>query len=470
VGGVLERLAVEETCDEQVAFLPQGELVIEIDVGVLREESLALELDQRRCDEEELGGDLEIEVLHEVDLGQVGVDDAGERDLVEIDLLAQDEVEQEVEGALVDRCLHLVRHPVTLEPSGGGPAHHAEPGETGSGARPSTSSISRMARVFSGIKPTGPVQLGNLLGALRHWVVDQEKAETIFCVVDLHALTVPQDPTELRDRTLELAQLLIAIGIDPARTTLFVQSHVPEHAQLSWILECTASFGELRRMTQFKDKSDDAEFVSAGLFTYPALMAADILLYDTDRVPVGDDQRQHLELSRDLAIRFNSRYGETFVVPEAAIPSVGARVMDLQHPTRKMSKSEDSPQGTILVLEDLDAVARKIKRAVTDADTDVRFDPEDKPGVSNLLSILGACTGADPASLADTYTRYGDLKAACAEAVLDTLRPIQQRFAELSADRAGTMALLAAGAERARAIAGPVLERARTNIGLLPPG
>jgi tryptophanyl-tRNA synthetase len=327
-----------------------------------------------------------------------------------------------------------------------------------------------MARVFSGIKPTGPVQLGNLLGALRHWVVDQEKAETIFCVVDLHALTVPQDPTELRDRTLELAQLLIAIGIDPARTTLFVQSHVPEHAQLSWILECTASFGELRRMTQFKDKSDDAEFVSAGLFTYPALMAADILLYDTDRVPVGDDQRQHLELSRDLAIRFNSRYGETFVVPEAAIPSVGARVMDLQHPTRKMSKSEDSPQGTILVLEDLDAVARKIKRAVTDADTDVRFDPEDKPGVSNLLSILGACTGADPASLADTYTRYGDLKAACAEAVLDTLRPIQQRFAELSADRAGTMALLAAGAERARAIAGPVLERARTNIGLLPPG
>lgn len=323
--------------------------------------------------------------------------------------------------------------------------------------------------MFSGIKPTGPVQLGNLLGALRHWVVDQDEDETIFCVVDLHALTVPQDPAELRDRTLELTQLLIAIGIDPARATLFVQSHVPEHTELSWILECTASFGELRRMTQFKDKSDAAEFVSAGLFTYPALMAADILLYDTDRVPVGDDQRQHLELSRDLAIRFNSRYGDTFVVPEAAIPQVGARVMDLQHPTRKMSKSEDSPQGTILVLEDLDSVARKIKRAVTDAETDVRFDPVEKPGVSNLLSILGACTGNDPAALADTYSRYGDLKAACAEAVLETLRPIQERYAELSADRTGTMTLLASGADKARDIAGPVLERARTNIGLLPP-
>ena len=326
-----------------------------------------------------------------------------------------------------------------------------------------------MTRVFSGIKPTGPVQLGNLLGALRHWVTDQDDADTIFCVVDLHALTVPQDPAELRSRTLELAQLLIAIGIDPARTTLFVQSHVPEHTELSWILECTASFGELRRMTQFKDKSDGAEFVSAGLFTYPALMAADILLYDTDRVPVGDDQRQHLELSRDLAIRFNSRYGDTFVVPEAAIAKIGARVMDLQHPTRKMSKSEDSPQGTILVLEDLDAVAKKIKRAVTDTDTDVRFDPAEKPGVSNLLSILSACTGTEPELAAEQYTRYGDLKTACAEAVVETLRPIQQRYAELAADPAGTTALLATGADKARAIAGPVLERARTNLGLLPP-
>ncbi len=327
-----------------------------------------------------------------------------------------------------------------------------------------------MTRVFSGIKPTGPVQLGNLLGALRHWVADQDDADTIFCVVDLHALTVPQDPTELRTRTLELAQLLLAIGIDPNRSTLFVQSHVREHAELSWLMECTASFGELRRMTQFKDKSDQAEFVSAGLFTYPALMAADILLYDTDRVPVGDDQRQHLELSRDLAIRFNSRYGDTFVVPEAAIPKIGARVMDLQHPTKKMSKSEDSPQGTILVLEDLDAIAKKIKRAVTDTDTDVRFDPTEKPGVSNLLSILSACTSVAPETLAESYTRYGDLKTAVAEAVVETLRPIQERFAELAADPTGTAAILENGAEKARTIAGPVLERARTNIGLLPQG
>jgi tryptophanyl-tRNA synthetase len=233
-------------------------------------------------------------------------------------------------------------------------------------------------------------------------------------------------------------------------------------------MECTASFGELRRMTQFKDKSDGSEFVSAGLFTYPALMAADILLYDTDRVPVGDDQKQHLELARDLALRFNNRYGSTFVVPEPAIAKVGARVMDLQNPTKKMSKSEDSPQGTILVLEDLDAVAKKIKRAVTDTETDVRFDPTEKPGVSNLLSILSACASIEPAVLADSYTRYGDLKAAVAEAVVETLRPIQQRYDELAADPSGTAAILAQGAEKARSIAGPVLKRARTNIGLLP--
>jgi tryptophanyl-tRNA synthetase len=326
-----------------------------------------------------------------------------------------------------------------------------------------------MTRVFSGIKPTGPVQLGNLLGALRHWATDQDDADTIFCVVDLHALTLPQDPQELRSRTLELAQLLLAVGIDPERSIFFVQSHVPEHTELSWILECTASVGELRRMTQFKDKSTGADFVSAGLFTYPALMAADILLYDTDQVPVGDDQRQHVELTRDLALRFNHRYGDTFVVPEAVIPTVGARVMDLQHPTRKMSKSEDSPQGTILVLDDLQTVAKKIKRAVTDTETDVRYDPMAKPGVSNLLSILGACTGEAPAEVAGRYTRYGDLKTAAAEAVVETLRPIQARYAELAADPTGTAAILAKGADKARSAAAPVLERARRNLGLLPP-
>jgi tryptophanyl-tRNA synthetase len=325
-----------------------------------------------------------------------------------------------------------------------------------------------MTRVFSGIKPTGPVQLGNLLGALRAWVDEQHQSDSFYCVVDLHALTVPQDPLELRDRTLELATLLLAIGIDPDVSTLFIQSHVPEHRELSWLMECTASFGELRRMTQFKDKADGAEFVSAGLFTYPALMTADILLYDADRVPVGDDQRQHLELARDLAIRFNGRYGDTFVVPEATIPTIAARVMDLQHPTRKMSKSEDSPQGTVLVLDDLSSVEKKIKRAVTDTETEVRFDPDAKPGVANLLTILGAATGGDPEALAARYTQYGPLKADAAEAVVELLRPIQARYAELVSDPGGTAAILAKGAEKAAAVAGPTLARAEAAIGLVP--
>ncbi|MEZ5144985.1 MAG: tryptophan--tRNA ligase [Acidimicrobiales bacterium] len=327
-----------------------------------------------------------------------------------------------------------------------------------------------MTRVFSGIKPTGPVQLGNLLGALRFWVDDQHQADSLYCVVDLHALTVPQDPATLRATTLELAQVLLAVGIDPDVATLFVQSHVHEHAELAWIMECTAAFGELRRMTQFKDKSEGAEFVSAGLFTYPALMAADILLYDADRVPVGDDQRQHLELSRDLALRFNHRYGDTFVVPEAAIPHIGARVMDLQHPTRKMSKSEDSPQGTILVLEDLRSVERKVKRAVTDTGTEVRYDPDAKPGVSNLLTILAACTGRTPEEVAAGYTQYGPLKADTADAVCALLEPIQARYAELAADPAGTAAILEKGAAKARDLAAPTLARARAALGLLPPG
>jgi tryptophanyl-tRNA synthetase len=325
-----------------------------------------------------------------------------------------------------------------------------------------------VTRVFSGIQPTGDVQLGNLLGALRYWVADQHRADSLYCVVDLHALTQPQDPVELRARTLEVAQVLLAVGIDPDVATLFIQSHVHEHTQLAWILECTASFGELRRMTQFKDKSESAEFVSAGLLTYPALMAADILLYDTDRVPVGDDQRQHLELSRDLALRFNHRYGDTFVVPEAAIPTVGARVMDLQAPTKKMSKSADSPQGTVLVLEDLDAVAKKIKRAVTDTDNEVRFDPDRKPGVSNLLSILGAATDRLPEAVAGDYRQYGPLKADTADAVVELLRPIQARYAELAADPGGTAGILAKGAEKAQAVAAPVLARAQQAIGLLP--
>jgi tryptophanyl-tRNA synthetase len=329
-----------------------------------------------------------------------------------------------------------------------------------------------MTRVFSGIQPTGPVHLGNLLGALRHWVTDQHEADSLFCVVDLHALTIPKDPALLRSATFELATLLLALGLDPDVCRLFVQSHVPEHTELSWILECTASYGELKRMTQFKDKSKSDGFVSAGLLTYPALMAADILLYDTDRVPVGDDQRQHLELARDLAIRFNSRYGTEgfpFVVPEAAIPRVGARVMDLQHPTNKMSKSEDSPQGTILVLEPLTSVAKKIKRAVTDTETEVRFDPDTKPGVSNLLSILAATTGRTPEECAMGYTQYGPLKSDTADAVVEYLRPIQERYAALVADPATTASILEKGAAKARELAAPKVVQVREAIGLLPP-
>jgi tryptophanyl-tRNA synthetase len=323
-----------------------------------------------------------------------------------------------------------------------------------------------MTRVFSGIQPTGDVHLGNYLGAFRRWVEAQHEDDAIHCIVDLHALTVPKDPAELRAKILETTQILLAAGLDPEVTVLFAQSQVAEHSELAWVMECTASFGELRRMTQFKEKAERADFVSAGLFTYPALMAADILLYDTEKVPVGDDQRQHLEISRDLAVRFNSRYGDTFVVPEAAIPPVAARVMDLQAPERKMSKSVDSPQGTVLVLDEPRVIERKFKRAVTDSESEVRFDPEAKPGVANLLSILAAATGGDPATLADGYRQYGPLKADAAEAVIELLRPLQQRFAELAADPTETGRILALGADKARKTASATMDRVRDRLGL----
>ena len=324
-----------------------------------------------------------------------------------------------------------------------------------------------MARVLSGIQPSGSLHLGNLLGAVRNWAVDQHEADSFFCVVDYHAITVPQDPATLREATLSLARLLVASGLDPDVCTLFVQSHVPAHTELGWIMECTVSYGELRRMVQFKDKADRADFVSGGLLTYPALQAADILLYETDRVPVGEDQRQHLELARTAATRFNSRYGETFVVPEATIPMAGARVMDLQNPQAKMSKSSESPQGTVNVLDDLATVARKIRRAVTDTGSEVRYDPREKPGVSNLLSILAACTSREPEEVAPGYTQYGPLKADTAEAVVEYLRPIQARYAELSADPPAMAAILGKGADKAEAVASGVLRRARRAIGLL---
>ena len=272
------------------------------------------------------------------------------------------------------------------------------------------------------------------------------------------------------DNTVKMAAVLYAIGLDPEVATVFVQSHVPEHTQLCWLMECTVSFGELSRMTQFKDKAAkrEADFVSAGLFTYPALQAADILLYDTDEVPVGEDQRQHVEITRDIAERFNGRFGPTFRLPKAAVPKAGARVMDLQDPTSKMSKSATSEAGVVYLMDEPAAIMKKFKRAVTDSDTEVRYDRAEKPGISNLLDILAACTGTSADALAASYKQYGPLKNDTGEAVVELLRPIQTRYQELMADRAELARLLHVGAERAGAVAQATLARAYDHIGLLP--
>ena len=340
-----------------------------------------------------------------------------------------------------------------------------------------------VTRVFSGIQPTGDMHLGNFIGAVQRWVSAQPEAgseaaarhEAIFCVVDLHALTIPYDPAELTAATRRLAALLFAAGLDPARSLLFVQSHVRAHAELTWLLNCTATFGELRRMTQFKDKAAKAgaggqESLSIGFFDYPVLMASDILLYDTDEVPVGDDQRQHVELTRDVAIRFNHQFGNVFTIPKATFPPVGARIMDLQEPNKKMSKSEDSPQGSIGVLDEPKAITKKIKSAVTDSDTEVRHDRETKPGVSNLIEIYGAATGHTIAEVEKEFGDggYGRFKVAVADAVVEYLRPVQERYEALSADPAEVSRLLRVGADAAAAIADPVLARATRAAGLLP--
>jgi tryptophanyl-tRNA synthetase len=319
------------------------------------------------------------------------------------------------------------------------------------------------------VQPSGDLHLGNYLGAFRNWVADQHDHDALYCIVDLHALTLDHDPAVLADKTLDVARWLLAAGLDPATCTLFVQSHVPEHTELCWLLECTATFGELRRMTQFKDKSGGQESVRVGLFTYPVLMAADILVYDADRVPVGDDQRQHLELARNLAQRFNSRYGETFVVPDAAIPRVGARVMDLQEPTSKMSKSTGTDAGLVYLADEPGVIERKIKRAVTDSGADVVFDPVNRPGLANLIQLLAAATDRDPADVAGGYTQYGPLKADAAAAVVEMLRPVQERYRELAAEPGELTAILAEGAVRARQVAAATVARAREAMGLLPP-
>jgi len=326
-----------------------------------------------------------------------------------------------------------------------------------------------VTRVLSCIQPTGAVHLGNYLGALRNWVDGQHDKDVFHGIVDLHALTVTTEPDVVGPATTDLAAMLFAIGLDPEIATVFVQSHVPEHSQLGWIMECTVSFGELSRMTQFKDKSArrEADFVSAGLFTYPALQAADIVLYDADEVPVGEDQRQHIEITRDIAIRFNSRFGDTLVVPEAVTPRAGARVMDLQEPTFKMSKSGDSDAGCVFMLDTPAAIEKKFKRAVTDSENEVRYDIAAKPGVSNLLDILSAATGGDRERLAEEYSQYGPLKSDTAAAVIELLQPIQERHRELMADPAELSRLLGLGAERARSVASDTLERVHRSIGLL---
>ncbi len=332
-----------------------------------------------------------------------------------------------------------------------------------------------MARVLSGIQPTADsFHLGNYLGAVRQWVALQETHDAVYCVVDLHAITVPQDPADLRRRTRVAAAQLLAAGLDPGRCIVFVQSHVPQHAELAWILGCLTGFGEAARMIQFKDKSarSGADTASVGLFTYPVLQAADILLYGTDQVPVGEDQRQHLELTRDLAQRFNHRFGPTLVVPEPYILPEVAKIADLQDPAAKMSKSASSPQGIIDVLEEPAAIRRKIARAVTDAGGEVRADEAAKPGVTNLLRIYSALAGVSVADLEQRYSGagYGSFKKDLAEVVVAAFAPIRERTGQLLAGEAELDKILAVGADRARQIAAATMTEVRDRTGLLLPG
>jgi len=324
-----------------------------------------------------------------------------------------------------------------------------------------------MKRIFSGVKPSGPLHLGNYLGALRNWVDLQREYESFFCIVNLHAITVPQNPPELRARTRETARLYLAVGIDPEISTIFVQSDVPAHAELTWLLNCVARMSELERMTQFKDKArKQSENIGVGFFDYPVLMAADILLYQTDLVPVGEDQKQHLELTRDLAIRFNRDYGDTFRIPDAFIPKVGARIMSLSDPTKKMSKSdEEGDAGCVMLMDSPDTVLRKFKRAVTDSGTEIRFD-DNRPAISNLLSIYQLLTGKEPAEVEAHFSGkgYAMLKQELADVTIAFLQPLQERAGAIDSDKLND--ILERGAEKARSIAAETLKAAKTNIGI----
>ena len=364
VGGGGVGPALEQAGQQEVPLLPSDQLVVVVGALAARQQLLGLELDQNGGHQQELGELVEVDLVPL--LGQdpdEPVDDGQQRDVEHVDLVGGDQVQQEVDRAFEGGRGDRERHPATLPNLPHRAAHPPKvPAHVVRSAVAADVPWRPMKRVLSGIAPSGDFTLGNYLGALRHWVTFQDDHDAFYCVVDLHALTNEIDPAVLRRNTLDAALNLLAVGLDPERCTIFVQSHVPEHTRLTWLLECTATMGELRRMTQYKEKSEGNETVRAGLFTYPVLMAADILLYAADAVPVGDDQRQHLELARELAVRFNNRYGETFTVPEAAIPRAAARVMDLQHPERKMSKSVESPLGTIGLLDSAEEITRKVAR------------------------------------------------------------------------------------------------------------
>lgn len=324
-----------------------------------------------------------------------------------------------------------------------------------------------MKRVFSGVQPTGNIHLGNYLGALKQFVELQEENECIYCIVDLHSITVPQDPKELRKHILDVAALYLSIGVDPKKSTVFVQSDVSGHSELAWILTCNSYTGELSRMTQFKDKSKGKESAPAGLFTYPILMAADILLYDTDIVPVGNDQKQHIEICRDIAIRVNNKYGDTFVVPDGRFLKAGARIMALDDPSSKMSKSAENVHSRISLLDEDSKIKKSIMRATTDSDGEIRFDPENKPGVSNLLNIYSALSGRSIDDIAADFTGrgYGDLKKELVEITKEALQPIKQNFSEIR-ESDELKAILRDGAEKANTIAEKTMKRVRDNFGL----
>ncbi len=328
---------------------------------------------------------------------------------------------------------------------------------------------SAAVRIFSGIQPTGRKHLGNYIGAIRQYVEGQDRGEAIYCIVDLHATSVAYEPDRLRGYVLDTVAMLIAAGLDPGRCILFRQSDVPEHAELCWLLCSVTAYGDLTRMHQFKDKGAEQDLIRTSLFLYPVLQAADILLYDPDEVPVGDDQRQHLELTRDIAERFNSTYGETLVLPEHRIPAEGGRIMDFQEPTRKMSTTAPGEEGTLLVLDEPRVLEKKVKRAVTDSGSEV-VRSADKPGVSNLIEVLSVIRGVAPETIEEEFAgqQYGALKGALAEALVEYLAPVRERYEAVRADEAALEQTLAAGAERARAIAAPTLRRVRERMGIGP--